>query len=86
MYAGADYIIALKKNAKALYEQARAPHLPAHVRRTLACGRGKLHTVRVSQDLGLLEACANWAGQNRTPHDHGQHPHPAPVPEFAGQP
>ena len=66
--AGADYVIALKKNAKTLYEQAhdhllaRAPHLPAHVSRTLDHGRGEVRTVRISQDLGLLEACADWAG------------------------
>ena len=66
--AGADYVIALKKNAKTLYEQAhdhlltRAPHLPAHVSRTLEHGRGETRTVRISQDLGLLEACADWAG------------------------
>ena len=66
--AGADYVIALKKNAKTLYEQAhdhllaRAPHLPAHVSRTLEHGRGETRTVRISQDLGLLEACADWTG------------------------
>lgn len=66
--AGADYVIALKKNAKTLYEQAhdhllaRAPHLPTHVSRDLAHGRGEIRTVRISQDLDLVEACAEWAG------------------------
>lgn len=66
--AGADYVIALKKNAKTLHEQARdhlvarAPHLPAHVSRSLAHGRGEVRTVRISQDLDLLDACADWAG------------------------
>ena len=52
--AGADYVIALKKNAKTRYEQARdhllarAPHLPAHFSRTLAHGRGETYTVRIS--------------------------------------
>ncbi len=66
--AGADYVIALKKNAKTLYEQAqhhllsRAPHLPTHVSRELAHGRGEVRTVRISQDLDLVEARAAWTG------------------------
>ncbi len=66
--AGADYVIALKKNAKTLYERAhdhllaRAPHLPAHLSRTLEHGCGEVRRVCISQDMGLLDACAGWAG------------------------
>lgn len=66
--AGADYVIALKKNAKTLYEQAqhhllsRAPHLPTHVSRELAHGRAETRTVRISQNLALVEASATWVG------------------------
>ena len=65
---GADYVIALKKNQKHLFEQvserllAQAPHLPAHTVRELGHGRGERRMVRISQDLTLLEACAPWAG------------------------
>lgn len=65
---GADYVIALKKNQKHLFEQvserllAQAPHLPAHTVRELGHGRGERRTVRICQDLTLLEACAPWAG------------------------
>ena len=66
--AGADYVIALKKNAKTLYEQAhdhllaRAEHLPTYVSRTKEHGRGETRTVRICQHLQWLEACADWAG------------------------
>ncbi|MFC6226167.1 ISAs1 family transposase [Hymenobacter artigasi] len=63
---GADYVIALKKNAKTLYEQAsehllaRAAHLPAFRSQDKGHGRGERRTVRICQDLRLLDACADW--------------------------
>lgn len=66
--SGADYVIALKKNAKTLYEQAsehllaRAAHLPAFRSQDKAHGRGERRTVRICQDLTLLDACADWPG------------------------
>jgi predicted transposase YbfD/YdcC len=66
--AGGDYVIALKKNAKTLYEQAseallaRAAYLPRHVTRQKAHGRGEKRTVYLCQDLTLLEECAHWPG------------------------
>ncbi len=65
---GADYVIALKKNAKTLYEQAsehlraRAAYLPAWRSLEKGHGRGVRRTVRICQDLALLEACADWPG------------------------
>ena len=65
---GADDVIALKKNAKTLYEQAskhllaRAVHLPAHRSQDTGHGRGEQRTVRSCQDLALLDACADWPG------------------------
>jgi predicted transposase YbfD/YdcC len=65
---GANYVIALKKNAKTLYEQAsehllaRAAHLPAWHSIDKGHGRGERRTVRICQDLALLEACADWPG------------------------
>lgn len=65
---GADYVIALKKNAKTLYEQAsehllaRAACLPTGRSQDLGHGRGERRTVRICQDLALLEACADWPG------------------------
>lgn len=65
---GADYVIALKKNAKTLYEQAsehlltRAAHLPAWRSLDKGHGRGERRTVRICQDLALVEACADWPG------------------------
>lgn len=66
---GADYVIALKKNAKTLYEQAsdhllaRAVSLPAWRSLDKGRGRGERRTVRICQDLTLLEACADWPGR-----------------------
>ena len=65
---GADYVIALKKNAKTLYEQAseyllaRAAYLPSCRSQDKAHGRGERRTVRICQDLNLLDACADWPG------------------------
>ena len=65
---GADYLIALKKNAHALYEQAsehllaRAAHLPSWRSLDKGHGRGERRTVTICQDLDLLEACAEWPG------------------------
>ena len=62
---GADYVIALKINAKTLYEPAsehglaRAAHLPAHRSQDKGHGRGEQRTVRICQDLALLDACAD---------------------------
>ena len=64
----ADYVIALKKNAKTLYEQAsehllaRAADLPACRSQDKGHGRAEQRTVRICQDLTLLEACADWLG------------------------
>lgn len=64
--AGADYVIALKKNAKTLFEQAhdhllaRRDHLPQHRSRNLGHGRGEERTVTICQDLSWLEATADW--------------------------
>lgn len=72
MAGGADDVIALKKNAKTLYEQAsehllaRTAHLPTFRRQHKAHGRGEVRTVRICQDLPLLDACADWPGL-RTP-------------------
>lgn len=66
--SGADYVLALKKNAKTLYEQAsehllaRAAHRPAWRSLDKGHGRGERRTVRICQDLALLEACADWPG------------------------
>ncbi|GAA4034648.1 ISAs1-like element ISSod22 family transposase [Hymenobacter glaciei] len=65
---GADYVIALKKNAKTLYEQAsehllaRSVHLPTWRSVYKGHGGGEQRTVRICQDLALLEACADWPG------------------------
>ena len=65
---GADYVIALKKNQKTLYEQlhdgllAQAPTLPSWVGRALGHGRGEVRTVRICQQLGAWEAAAAWPG------------------------
>lgn len=51
-----------------LYEQAsehllaRAAHLPTYQRQNKGHGRGEVRTVRISQDLSLLDACADWSG------------------------
>lgn len=66
--SGADYVIALKKNAKTLYEQAsehllaRAAHLPSWRSQDLGHGRGEQRMVRICQDLPLLDACVDWPG------------------------
>lgn len=66
--AGADYVIALKKNAKTLFEQAhdhllaRRDHLPRYGCNDLGHGRGEVRTVRICQDLSWLEATADWPG------------------------
>ena len=66
--SGADHVIALKKNAKTLCEQAseyllaHAAHLPAHRSQDKGHGRGERRTVRICQDLVLPEACADWPG------------------------
>jgi len=65
---GADYVIALKKNAKTLFEQAsehllaRAAHLPTYQSQDKGHGRGEVRTVRISQDLTFVDACAAWPG------------------------
>lgn len=65
---GADYVIALKKNAKTLYEQAsehllaRTASLPAWRSQDKGHGRGERRTIRICQDLALVEACADWPG------------------------
>jgi len=66
--AKADYVIALKKNAKTLFEQAhdhllaRRDHLPQYRSRDLGHGRGEGRTVTICQDLSWLEATADWKG------------------------
>ncbi len=66
--SGADYVLALKQNAKTLYEQAsehllaRAAHLPAFRSQDKAHGQGERRTERICQDLTLLEAGADWPG------------------------
>ncbi|MEJ7667104.1 MAG: ISAs1 family transposase [Hymenobacter sp.] len=68
MAAGADYVIALKKNAKTLFEQAhdhllaRRDHLPKHRSRDMEHRRGEGRTVTICQDLSWLEATADWPG------------------------
>jgi len=65
---GADYVVALKKNAKTLYEPAsehllaRAAHLPTHQSQDKGHGRGEQRTGRICQDLRLLDTCAAWPG------------------------
>lgn len=66
--SGADYVVALKKNAKTRYEQAsehlltRAAHLPTFRSQDKGHGRAAQRTVHICQDLTPLEACADWAG------------------------
>ena len=65
---GADYVIALKKNAKTRYEQvsehllARAAHLPTHCSQDKGHGRGERRPVRICQDRALLDACPAGPG------------------------
>ncbi|MGI4872639.1 MAG: ISAs1 family transposase [Janthinobacterium lividum] len=65
---GADYVIALKKNARTLFEQAhdhllaRAAHLPTHRSQEKGHGRGEVRSVQICQDLSWLDACADWPG------------------------
>ena len=66
--AGADYVIALKKNQKTLYEElydgllAQASPLPSWVSRKLGHGRDEVRTVRVCQSLAGWEAATAWPG------------------------
>lgn len=65
---GADYVIALKKNAKTLCEQAsehllaRAAYLPTYQSQDKGHGRGEVRTGRIWQELTLVDACAAWPG------------------------
>lgn len=65
---GADYVITLKKNARTLYEQAsehllaRTASLPAWRSQDKGHVRGERRTMRIYQNLALLETCANWSG------------------------
>lgn len=64
----ADYIIGLKQNQGALYEQVsqwlvrQKPALPCYQERDKDHGRGEKRSVYVCQDLDLLEATQQWVG------------------------
>jgi predicted transposase YbfD/YdcC len=64
----ADYIIGLKKNQGALYEQVsqwllkQKPMLPCYQEINKDHGRGEVRKVYVCQNLSLLEATEQWAG------------------------
>jgi predicted transposase YbfD/YdcC len=64
----AHYVIGLKANQDALYEQvvdrfARLlPTLPGHVSQDLGHGRAEKRTVWLSEELTWLDAATDWAG------------------------
>ena len=64
----ADYLIGLKANQGSLYEQVAdwfertKSSLQAHISRDLGHGRGEKRTVRVSENLDLIDATVGWPG------------------------
>lgn len=66
----ADYVIALKKNQKQLYEQAEAEllrqkaQLPHAISRDLGHGRGEKRTVYVLENLSFIDSSLDWQGLN----------------------
>ena len=65
---GADYVLALKQNQGDLHAQVVAHFVPllvqppAHQHLDKGHGRGERRRVWCSQDLGLVDAGADWAG------------------------
>jgi len=63
---GADYVIALKANQGALYEEVhdfmlnRTDALAQHTSMDKAHGRGEIRKVWLCQKLDLMEECARW--------------------------
>jgi predicted transposase YbfD/YdcC len=64
----ADYVIALKKNQKGLYEQIESefsrclPNLSYHESRNLDHGRAELRKVYLLEDLQFVEMSEQWKG------------------------
>lgn len=64
----ADYLIGLKANQDELYKQIvdwferMSPYLAADVSRDLDHGRAEKRTVRVSENLTLIDTAGDWAG------------------------
>lgn len=68
VYKRADYLIALKANQEALYEQAqaemlrRADELPSFRHRDLGHGRAEERKAWVLTDLSFIEEAKDWKG------------------------
>lgn len=66
----ADYVIALKKNQKELYEQVESEilrqkeHLPHYISRDLGHGRAEKRTVYVLENLSFIDVLQDWKSLN----------------------